>query len=100
MRVLVAGGVGRVSPAVVDRLLAPHRRDVLALGQHTDSALLEGPLTEFKAEDVDWWPDLVLTRRPNLEDGTIALPKGPGLGIVRNDATAGTRLSPGTSFFE
>jgi len=46
---------------------------------------------EYHARDVPWWDDLV-TRTgesgPVIEDGTIDVPEGPGLGIEINPDVA------------
>ena len=53
---------------------------------------------EYHARDVPWWEDLV-TRTggdgPVIEDGTVSLPEGPGLGIEIDPDVAAEYLVEG-----
>lgn len=50
--------------------------------------------------DRPWWDEMVTDGRSIIENGHIALPEGPGLGVELNEDTARAHARPGTPFFE
>ncbi|SNR31894.1 mandelate racemase/muconate lactonizing enzyme family protein [Halorubrum vacuolatum] len=48
---------------------------------HLCATLPNFDLLEFHALEVDWWEDLLVRETPLIEDGRIAVPEAPGLGI-------------------
>ncbi len=46
------------------------------------------------------WNELTLTDRPIIENGYIALPDRPGIGLDLNEDAAQKYLKPGTTLFE
>ena len=67
---------------------------------HTCATMRNFAVLEFHAQDVPWWNDLITGSRPLIQDGYIALPEGPGLGVELNEAVARAHLSQGATFFE
>ncbi len=67
---------------------------------HTCASMRNFLVLEFHGQDVPWWEDLVVAERPLIQDGTLALPEEPGLGVVLNEDVARAHLSPGATFFE
>ncbi len=50
--------------------------------------------------DVPWWQDLVEgPAKPIIQEGYIAVPEAPGLGVTLNDDVCGQHLKPGTEYF-
>lgn len=54
---------------------------------------------EWHAREVGWWDDFVTQDRPIIEDGSIAIPEKPGLGIELNDAELAARVSDDQELF-
>ena len=54
---------------------------------------------ECHAQDVSWWGDLVTGGASLIEDGYIALPDTPGLGLELNEEAVREHLKPDTAFF-
>jgi len=51
--------------------------------------------------DVPWWQDLVNeVDKPIIQQGYIAVPDTPGLGITLNDEVMKQHLAPGAGYFE
>jgi len=48
---------------------------------HLGAATPNFDLLEYHALEVDWWDDLLARDEPLIEDGRIAVPETPGLGI-------------------
>lgn len=71
-------------------------------GAHAMAAIPNVIALEFHARDVPWWDDLV-TRTgesgPVIEDGTITIPEGPGLGIELNKDVAAAHLTDDSEQF-
>ncbi|WP_425494391.1 mandelate racemase/muconate lactonizing enzyme family protein [Natronoglomus mannanivorans] len=53
---------------------------------------------EFHARDVEWWGDLV--EETILEDGRIAVPNGPGLGVTLDHDAIEAHLKEGEEMFD
>jgi galactonate dehydratase len=66
---------------------------------HACASMRNFAILEFHGQDVEWWDDLFIGRHPMIEDGYIALPDGPGLGIELNEAVARNHLSSSSSLF-
>lgn len=52
---------------------------------------------EFHSSDVDWWDDIIISKlpKPLVQDGFIAVPDAPGLGIEElNDEVIAEHLHP------
>jgi L-alanine-DL-glutamate epimerase-like enolase superfamily enzyme len=54
---------------------------------------------EWHAREVDWWDD-VHTGDPLIEDGEIAVPESPGLGLSLDPDVLESHLAPGEELFE
>lgn len=54
---------------------------------------------EWHWVDRPHWHDLVLSDPPLIQNGYIAMPDGPGLGVELNEEAARKHLRPGTTFF-
>ncbi|MFB6198785.1 MAG: enolase C-terminal domain-like protein, partial [Halobacteriaceae archaeon] len=57
---------------------------------------------EYHANEVPWWDNLVsrtASTSPILEDGSIAVPEGPGLGIELDESIATDHLVSGETLF-
>jgi L-alanine-DL-glutamate epimerase-like enolase superfamily enzyme len=50
---------------------------------------------EWHAREVDWWDDLHTGSDPLIEDGVIAVPEEPGLGIDLDYDVVSEHLAPG-----
>lgn len=57
-------------------------------------------LLEFHAQDVEWWDDLVTREEPLIQEGYIAVPEEPGLGLELNEEVVCAHLAPESSYFE
>ena len=65
---------------------------------HLGAAIPNFGVLEYHARDVPWWDDLH-TGDPLIEDGSIAVPETPGLGIELDENVARKHLyDPGTMF--
>ncbi|GAB4524192.1 MAG: mandelate racemase/muconate lactonizing enzyme family protein [Anaerolineae bacterium] len=67
---------------------------------HACATMRNFHILEFHAQDVEWWADLVADGLPIIQDGYIALPERPGLGITLNEDVAKQHLQEGSTFFE
>lgn len=66
-------------------------------GAHAMAAIPNFVAMEFHARDVPWWEDLVERTgetAPIIEDGSVTLPQGPGLGIELNEDVARKYVTP------
>jgi gluconate/galactonate dehydratase len=64
-------------------------------GAHVGAAIPNFLALEFHARDVPWWDDLVVRTGesgPVIEDGSVNLPEGPGLGIEIDPDVAAEHL--------
>lgn len=71
-------------------------------GVHAGAAIPNCLALEYHAYDVPWWGDLVdrvATDDPIIQDGAIAVPEGPGLGIELDESVATDHLIEDTTFF-
>jgi L-alanine-DL-glutamate epimerase-like enolase superfamily enzyme len=66
---------------------------------HSCASMRNFTVMEFHAQDVPWWDDLVIGEQPIIQDGYIALPERPGLGIELNEDVACAHLAAGSTFF-
>ncbi len=66
---------------------------------HACATMRNFAVLEFHAQDVAWWNDLVLDGQPLIQEGYIALPDKPGLGIQLNEEVACAHLAQGATFF-
>nr|WP_228842389.1 mandelate racemase/muconate lactonizing enzyme family protein [Halococcus agarilyticus] len=55
---------------------------------------------EWHAREVEWWDDLLVREEPLIEDGEIAVPEAPGLGIELDTEVAAEHTAPGEEMFE
>jgi gluconate/galactonate dehydratase len=68
---------------------------------HVCSTLTNFMILEFHGQDVPFWDDLVAgVPKPLIQDGTIRIPTGPGLGVELNEAVAKQYAKAGEPFFE
>lgn len=67
---------------------------------HTCASIPNFLVLEWHWLERPWWDEMVLGDRPLIENGFIALPQGPGLGVELNEDTARAHARPGTPFFE
>ncbi|MFB6112102.1 MAG: mandelate racemase/muconate lactonizing enzyme family protein [Halobacteriaceae archaeon] len=85
--------------------LAPHNISSplgTVAGVHAAAAIPNMIAVEYHARDVPWWDDLVDRTGedgPIIEDGSVQLPEGPGLGIELNEAVAREHLVEGETLF-
>ncbi|MHB1296555.1 MAG: mandelate racemase/muconate lactonizing enzyme family protein [Anaerolineae bacterium] len=66
---------------------------------HACAGMRNFAILEFHAQDVSWWNELVISDKPMIENGSINLPEGPGLGVWLNEDAARAHLTPGTGYF-
>ena len=66
---------------------------------HLAAATPNFDLLEYHALEVDWWDDLLVRDEPLIQDGRIAVPEAPGLGIELDDGVVETHLLDGTDGF-
>ncbi len=66
---------------------------------HACASMRNFCVLEFHAQDVPWWNDLVAGGQALLQEGYIALPERPGLGIELDEQVARAHLRPGGAFF-
>ena len=57
-------------------------------------------LLEFHAREISWWNDLCDGDKPFVEDGFMAIPDKPGMGIELNDDVAKSLLWNGDTYFD
>jgi L-alanine-DL-glutamate epimerase-like enolase superfamily enzyme len=82
--------------------LAPHNISSpvgTVAGVHACAAMPNVLAMEYHARDVPWWEDLVVRTGesgPVIEDGSVALPEGPGLGIEIDADVAAEHLVDGS----
>jgi L-alanine-DL-glutamate epimerase-like enolase superfamily enzyme len=62
---------------------------------HTCATVPGAFALEYHAREVDWWDDLLAGEGPLIEDGSIAVPEGPGLGIELDYDVLNDHLAPG-----
>jgi gluconate/galactonate dehydratase len=66
---------------------------------HLGACIPNFDVLEFHARDVEWWDDLHDRTDPLIQDGYIAVPEAPGLGIGLDEDVAQDHLhDPGTMF--
>jgi L-alanine-DL-glutamate epimerase-like enolase superfamily enzyme len=66
---------------------------------HLGAATPNFDLLEYHALEVDWWDDLLARDEPLIEDGRIAVPEAPGLGIELDMDVVEDHLLEGTTGF-
>ena len=66
---------------------------------HLGAAVPNFDLLEFHALEVDWWDDLLAREEPLIQDGRIAVPEAPGLGIELDMDVVDDHLLDGTTGF-
>ena len=66
---------------------------------HLGAAVPNFDLLEYHALEVDWWDDLLVREEPLIQDGTIAVPEAPGLGIELDEAVVEDHRLEGTTGF-
>lgn len=54
---------------------------------------------EWHAREVGWWDDFLQNSRPIIQDGTIAIPEKPGLGIELDEQELAARVSDDQDLF-
>ncbi|MFC6614492.1 mandelate racemase/muconate lactonizing enzyme family protein [Halopenitus salinus] len=59
---------------------------------HLGAAIPNFDYLEYHALEVDWWDDLLVRDEPLIEDGRIAVPEEPGLGIELDEAVVEANL--------
>jgi len=69
-------------------------------GVHVCATMRNFYLLEFHAQDVEWWHDLVIREERLIQEGYIAVPEEPGLGLELNEDVARAHLAPGFTYFE
>jgi len=62
---------------------------------HTCATVPGAFALEYHAREVDWWDDLLASDGPLIEDGEIAVPESPGLGIELDYEVLNDHLAPG-----
>ncbi|RJT01473.1 mandelate racemase/muconate lactonizing enzyme family protein [Halococcus sp. IIIV-5B] len=62
---------------------------------HLCAALPNFDVLEYHALEVDWWDDLVAQDDPLIQDGYIAVPEKPGLGVELDERVASRHLLDG-----
>jgi L-alanine-DL-glutamate epimerase-like enolase superfamily enzyme len=67
---------------------------------HVCAAIRNFAILEFHGQDVPWWNDLVEAGDLLIQDGYIALPARPGLGITLNEDVARAHVRSDSAFFE
>jgi L-alanine-DL-glutamate epimerase-like enolase superfamily enzyme len=67
---------------------------------HLGAAVASLTAVEHHALDIPWWTDLVTGLPPDyLDEGYVAVPDAPGLGIDLNEEVVRAHLEPGKDFF-
>ena len=66
---------------------------------HLGAAVPNFDLLEYHALEVDWWDDLLVREEPLIQDGTIAVPEAPGLGIELDGSVVEAHRLEGTTGF-
>ena len=66
---------------------------------HLGAAVPNFDLLEYHALEVDWWDDLLVREEPLIQDGTIAVPEAPGLGIELDESVVEAHRLEGTTGF-
>lgn len=56
-------------------------------------------MVERAGLDLDWWEDLILHDGPVIDNGAVAVPDGPGLGIELNPDVAQAHLAAGETWW-
>lgn len=67
---------------------------------HLCAAVPNADVLEYHALDVDWWADMLDRSDPIIEDGAIAVPEAPGLGIELDEAVVRDHLRDSGTMFE
>ncbi|WP_313696062.1 mandelate racemase/muconate lactonizing enzyme family protein [Halorarum halobium] len=55
---------------------------------HLGASVPNFGVLEYHALEVDWWDDLLARSEPLIEDGSIAVPETPGLGVELDEEVA------------
>ncbi|WP_114577076.1 mandelate racemase/muconate lactonizing enzyme family protein [Saliphagus sp. LR7] len=66
---------------------------------HVGAATSNFMAVEYHARDLPWWDD-VIKGGSIIEDGRIAVPDEPGLGVELDEDAVADRLAPGETVFE
>jgi len=66
---------------------------------HLGASIPNFDVLEYHALEVDWWDDLLARDEPLIEDGRIAVPEAPGLGIELDMDVVEDHLLEGTTGF-
>ena len=67
---------------------------------HACAATPNAFVLEWHAREVEWWDDLHAGDDPLIQDGTIAVPEAPGLGVDLDPDVLADNLAPGEEQFE
>ena len=66
---------------------------------HLGAAVPNFDVLEYHALEVDWWDDLLVRDDPLIQDGYVAVPEEPGLGIELDEAVVEDHLLAGETPF-
>jgi L-alanine-DL-glutamate epimerase-like enolase superfamily enzyme len=64
---------------------------------HACASVPNAFVLEYHARDVEWWDDLLVREAPLIEDGAIAVPEAPGLGVEVDADVLADHIAPGES---
>jgi gluconate/galactonate dehydratase len=67
-------------------------------GAHVASAVPNFLAIEYHSRELDWWGDLV--EETVIEDGTITVPDGPGLGVTLDMDAVEAHMAEGETLFD
>ena len=83
--------------AAYDVTIAPHNISTpigTMASVHACASVPNAFVLEWHAREVDWWDDLHDAEDPLIQEGVIAVPEGPGLGIDIDPDVAAEHLAP------